>query len=156
MNAWVELNEKEYDFVWNSFSLWFDFAPSTFNFPGIFEPTPSITYSITYPWTEDDIDDFYEKARKVFGEVLLPDQRFYALDWQHTCFWFYPYITDSWRIGLPNGDYAIFLAEDFSFGLFGHPWEETICVFGQALLEAFQKYPPRLFEKVIRRDGKPV
>jgi Protein of unknown function (DUF2716) len=156
MNAWVELTKREQDKVWDKFYKEFKFSPSTSKFPGILEPTPSITYSIPYPWTDDDIDDFYEKARKVFREVLPQNQRLYALDWQHACFWFYPHISGKWKIGLPNGDYAIFLAEDFSFGLFGHPWEVTLCVFGQPLLRAFQKYPPCLFKKVIRKDGKPV
>jgi hypothetical protein len=88
----------------------------------------------------------------------------FTFRWKDVCFGLatyllsvYPYHFDGmWRVGLPDGDYAIFLAEDFSFGFFGHPWEATICIFGEPLLEAFQKYPPRLFEKVVRKDGKPV
>jgi Protein of unknown function (DUF2716) len=102
------------------------------------------------------VDDFYENALKAFGEVSSFDRRIYALDWQHTCFWFYPQLGQPWYIGLPDGDYSIFLAEDFSYGYFGHPWEATICIFGQPLLEAFQKNPPQLFSKILRRDGKPI
>jgi hypothetical protein len=156
MKAWVELNEQEYDLVWDRFDFWFDFSPSTFRFPGILEPNPSITYSFEN-FLEHDVDDFYEKALKVFQEVVPVGDRIYALDWQHTCFWFYPHhFNKGWGVGLPDGDYAILISEDFSFGYFGHPWEQTICVFGEPLLEAFQKYPPKLFEKVVRKNGKPI
>jgi Protein of unknown function (DUF2716) len=158
MKAWIELNEQEYDSVWDSFYFWFNFSPSTHHFPGIVEPTPSVTYSFTYDLQlEKEIDDFYDNVLKAFQDVLSLGKRIYALDWQHTCFWFDPHKFDkTWPIGFPNGDYAIFIAEDFSFGYFGHPWEQTICVFGQPLLEAFEKYPPLLFEKAIRKNGKPV
>jgi Protein of unknown function (DUF2716) len=157
MKAWIELNEQEYDLVWNRFDFWFNFSPSTFRFPGILEPSPSVTYFFGDNVLESEADDFYEHALKAFQETMPLDGRLYALDWQHTCFWFYPHHFDKvWSIGLPDGDYAIFISEDFSFGYFGPPWERTICVFGEELLEAFQKYPPQLFKKIIRKNGKPV
>jgi Protein of unknown function (DUF2716) len=36
----------------------------------------------------------------------------------------------------PNGDYYIFLTEDLTQGTFGHPWEQTFCVFGRDLVGA--------------------
>lgn len=157
METWVELSKQDYAEVWNKFEDRFQFVPSTSKFPGILEPTPSTTYIFGQDISESEVDDFYENALKAFQEVLPIDGRLYALDWQHTCFWFYPHrFEKGWSVGLPDGDYAIFLSEDFSFGYFGHPWEGTICVFGEVLLEAFQKHPPKLFEKIIRKDGKPV
>ncbi len=51
-----------------------------------------------------------------------------------------------WRIPVyPNGDYPIFLAEDFRFGIFGHPWERTCCIFGAELLAALEAGRPRMF-----------
>jgi Protein of unknown function (DUF2716) len=158
MNAWVELNEQEYSAVWDSFFFWFRFSPSTHNFPGILELEPSLTYSWNYDSLITNRDNFRQNALMVFKTIIPLGGRIYALDWQHECYWFYPHLSgdEHWWIDVPDSEYAVFLAEDFSFGIFGHPWEETICVFGQVLLEAFQKYPPRLFEKVIRKDGKPV
>lgn len=158
MKAWVELDEQEYDFAWDNFSSTFKFSPSTSKFPGILEPISSVTYFLGHDLSpEKEVDDLYENLLKAFQEVLPLDGRMYALDWQHACFWFYPHYFDkSWKIGLPDGDYAIFISEDFSFGYFGHPWEATICVFGEAMLEAFQKYPPLLFQKILRENGKPV
>ena len=40
----------------------------------------------------------------------------------------------------PDGEYCIFLADDFSFGTFGHPWQRSVCVFGAALLEQVEQY----------------
>jgi hypothetical protein len=34
----------------------------------------------------------------------------------------------------PDGDYYVFLSEDMTVGTFGHPWEQTLCVFGDPLL----------------------
>ncbi len=64
---------------------------------------------------------------------------------------------NAWSIPvLPDGDYYIFLSPDFRFGTFGHPWEETICVFGQELLDAFAQHPPQLFREIVRSNGQPV
>jgi len=57
----------------------------------------------------------------------------YSLDWQHTCYRFDPHIAEgfssiSWY---PDGDYYIFLSSDLSFG---HPWQQSLCVFGSSLL----------------------
>jgi hypothetical protein len=53
----------------------------------------------------------------------------------------------------PDGVYTLFLAADARFGIFGHPWEMTVCVFGQELLDAFGPDLPELFRKLVRRDG---
>ncbi|MFB4279141.1 DUF2716 domain-containing protein [Nonomuraea sp. MTCD27] len=34
----------------------------------------------------------------------------------------------------PNGDYYVFLSEDRTNGTFGHPWEQTLCIFGTSLI----------------------
>ncbi|MEE1806266.1 DUF2716 domain-containing protein [Streptomyces sp. BE133] len=37
----------------------------------------------------------------------------------------------------PNGNYFIFLSEDFRAGSFGHPWEESPCLFGSSCWTSF-------------------
>lgn len=60
-----------------------------------------------------------------------------------------------WPISvIPDGDHHIFLAEDFSFGTFGHPWEQTICVFGQQLIDAVELNKPSYFEEVRRKPNR--
>ncbi|MEU5671031.1 DUF2716 domain-containing protein [Micromonospora sp. NPDC047753] len=36
--------------------------------------------------------------------------------------------------GLSRRDYYAFLTEDMTEGTFGHPWEQTLCVFGSHLM----------------------
>lgn len=166
--AWEILTEAEVGTAWDRFYAEFNFRPSVHpqDWPGIKEPTPSTTYSISsvyramskYRVLENDLD---VKALGALQKCVAQEKRLYALDWQHPCYWLYPHrfldahSPQAWKVPvLPNGDYYIFLAEDFSFGLFGHPWEQTICVFGQVLLNALAQDMPLLFAKPVRRDGK--
>jgi hypothetical protein len=155
MNAWIELSASEYKDVWDRFYNSFEFRPSitAAGWPGIREPRPSVTYSIAD--ADGIVDGLDARALAVFRSLVVPDTRIYALDWQHTCFWFYPHLAghEPFRISVfPDGDYSIFLAEDFSFGLFGHPWQETVCAFGERLLQVMAHHEP-LFTHVLRRDG---
>jgi hypothetical protein len=67
-------------------------------------------------------------------------ERLMALDWQHPDHSFRPHVFAeagewNWPIDVfPDGEYHVFLTEDMSEGTFGHPWEETLCVFGPHLL----------------------
>lgn len=100
--------------------------------------------------------DLSQKSLAAFQRCTAKSQRLYALDWQHEGYWFYPHgnYPDKGLIPVfPDGDYYIFLAEDFSFGTFGHPWEESLCIFGQPLLNAFAQDPPLLFHDIIRSVG---
>ncbi len=178
MEAWQALSEHERQTVWDRFYEAFSFYPSVHanHWPGIVEPQPSITYGIThyyYPGeghqppelqeTARAIEqDLYSKTLRAFQRCLAPGQPLYALEWQSTGYWFHPHIPfipgtpynpdpDAWFVPvLPNGDYYIFLAEDFTFGIFGHPWEQTICIFGQRLIDAFILNQPLLFTRIIR------
>jgi hypothetical protein len=53
----------------------------------------------------------------------------------------------------PDGDYYAFALPDFSERIFGHPWEQTLCVFGPRLVNTLgatlSSWLPRL-----RVDGK--
>ena len=126
------------------------------------------------------VRDLDLKAAAAFQRCTSRSDRIAVLDWQHPCYWLWPHRLDleelrrtweldpgvtaegahhlSWpdmrRSVYPDGDYYIFLGEDLSFGTFGHPWEQTICVFGRTLLDT------RLVEEialpVVRCDGGPV
>lgn len=159
MSAWQLLSRSEYDAVWDGFEEKFDFKPTVhFNqFPSIEEPVGSVTYQFEYPSAENeetDVNDVNQKSLIAFQTLISQNEAIYALDWQHDCYWFYPHLpfTD-WRIPIfPNGDYSIFLAKDFSFGIFAHPWEQTFCVWGNKLLADLQRNKPFLFEKIIRQN----
>jgi hypothetical protein len=170
LHAWEELpyRGEECSVAWNYLYGDLSFRPnvSPESWPGIHEPHPSVTYAIGHIYTGDEVkatrleEDLARKTLAAFRVCTRTNQRLYALDWQHYCYWFYPHRSftaddlESWSVPiLPNGDYFIFLNEDFSFGIFGHPWEQTMCVFGQRLLDAFAQEQPLLFRRVVRVNG---
>lgn len=156
--AWIELAPAEHDEVWDGFFAQFHFKPSVYpeNFPGIFEPPQSITYKISEDFGNDSkVADLNSKALAALRAQTALDESVYVLDWQHQGYWFYPHRAfNEWQIPvLPNGDYYIFLAQDFRFGIFGHPWEWTSCVWGEGLLSFFDEFRPLLWEYILRKKS---
>lgn len=179
-SAWIPLSfdDEEDKNIWNNFRYEFNFRASTDkkHWPGINEPTPSITYSISDIY--DQGEEHYQKLNKnlqdsflaYFKALINQDGWIYVLDWQHTTHKFYPHIPfdlvslynelpvpllNEWPTPiLPNGDYFIFLEPNLEYGVFGHPWEQTMCIFGQKLIDLVEKNPPLLFTKKIRVNGK--
>lgn len=144
VSNWIELNDKEYSQVWNEFYARFRFRPSMSSFPGIEEPFGSITWSIDRPFenlnSDQLLDNFNEILRSGLQKLCSDQSAFvYALDWQHTCYRYYPLaLSEKHRMPIsffPDGDYSIFLLPDMTSGYFAHPWEQTICVFGNHLIQ---------------------
>ena len=156
MTAWTELSDAEHVEVWDRFRTRLAFKPSVqaAEWPGIHEQAPFVTWAIPDPWSEPEIDDLHQRALAAFRGALPPGERMYALDWQHRSWWLRPHSTiDRWEVpALPNGDYFIFLAPELNWGWFGHPWEQSICVFGERLLPELAARPPELFRRVLRRS----
>src|SRR5690606_17536483 len=164
MNAWIELKGTEENYIWDRFFTQFNFIPSVKkeNWQGIMEPTPSVTYEISHVYKEDNEQfkiinfNLMESVLKCFQNLLSKEEYLYALDWQHKCYKFYPHLPfelefDEWIVPLiPDGDYHIFLEKDLHFGIFGHPWEQTMCVFGEELIVNIEKLKPTLFTNIVR------
>jgi len=149
--AYKVLNQKQYNFVWNKFEKSFSFNPSVNpkDWPSFKAPIPSITYRFKDYMFSDDFDYYDEWLICGLRELCLKET-LYALDWQHESFEFT--IEDYADLPIclyPDGDYYIFLRKDFSSGVFTHPWEESVCIFGAELLNILKKYPAP-FEKAIR------
>jgi hypothetical protein len=176
MLAWEELEEAGYKAVWERFYEQFHFAPSIRpeQWPSIREPVPSLTYDISAIYADVREGEMYWQCttyqrltRELNATMMAAFQRcveagewLNALDWQHTCYRFFPHQctdTDTMLIEvLPDGDYSIFLSSDMRLGVFGHPWEQTICVFGHELLQSLEDRQPRLFSALIRVNGVAV
>jgi hypothetical protein len=171
MNAWKILKEEEYILAWDDFDLKFDFHPSTRkkDWPGIKEPNPSLTFRIShifgkekehYKSLNDNLMDIFLQAFK----SLLPKYGWiFALNWQHECYKFYPHFPfelnkyGEWMVPiLPNGDYYIFFEKNLNFGVFGHPWEGTMCIFGKELITNIEQNTPSIFTEKIRVNGKTI
>lgn len=142
----------------------FKFKPSITKFPSFKVPKPFIIYDISryYNWLKE-LDEFKmlysnleEKSLLAFQELTKEDEYFYALDWQHTCYWVNPFLEfprdefNEWLVPIfPDGDYYFFLQKEFKWGLLGHPWEKTIAIFGEDLIQAFEKHKPRMFNTIL-------
>jgi hypothetical protein len=140
--------DDEYGPVWDRFYDRFRFRPGIdpATWPAIFEPVPSVTWSL-----DPLLGDLDAPVLTALAGCMPPDGSLLALDWQHDSYRVWPHRAgdDGWPLSVyPNGDYYVFLAEDLSFGTFGHPWERSLCVFGARLLD-------RILPRVLRRDGRP-
>ena len=130
-----KLEEPEYTDIWEDFDRAFSFRPAYGGpYPGIIEPDPSIVFEIPEPRTDEEVDEFSRCIRESLKRCTRAGKEVYYLDWQHQCYAFQPW-SEPLMVpnGFPDGDYAILLAPDLSFGSFGHPWEGTICFFGREL-----------------------
>ena len=168
MSAWEELRAEESDATWDRFEAGFAFRPSMTEFPGIREPEESVTFDISGVYGDPEryaqlTLDLSHKLVTALRRCVPENGVVHVLDWQHTCFSFVPSAPfrfdseEDWPVpALPNGDYFIFLDPDLRFGVFGHPWEQSMCVFGRTLIEAFEASPPLLFHRPMRVGGKVV
>ena len=157
---WIPLNEIEYAYVWEKFNKHLKFNPSINkkDWPSFKEPKPFITYDISPAFRFPNmINDFDKNVIKALQECISDGEYIYALDWQHECYWYNPYLEspcnnfgDQPIPFFPNGDYYCFLQKDFEWGLLGHPWEQTICIFGNQLINATTNHKPQMFDKILR------
>lgn len=161
-SAWKKLSDNEDDKIWSAVYNRLGFKPSVYakDFPGFKEPVPSITYSFAEIWG-DEFEalsaDLHNKAHEIFRRVTPAGEFLYALDWQHQCYRHFPDQMETseenaWEIpALPNGDYYIFLEKSLKFGWLGHPWEQSICIFGEPMLSELKRFRPKVFRNPIRR-----
>jgi hypothetical protein len=130
-------SEPEHDEIWARFYAEFAFRPDMRVFPGITEPAGSAT------WHVGDLDDtqldaLYDIVHTGLRACVEPGEELYWLDWHHVGYRFDPARVEGpgprWPGAVfPDGDYYIYLTSDLRLGTFGHPWEETVCIFGDLL-----------------------
>lgn len=166
-DAWIEIPHDRYTEVWDRFDATFQFKPSVRpdDWPTFRELDPFVTWDIGEllgefdPWS-DPLATPYNLALLTALKAFVPDgEPVLALDWQHTSYEFYPHRfrqpeePTHWRIpALPAGDYHLFVTEDHRLGSLGHPWEETLCVFGQGFLTAYRQASPLQKHRIARQS----
>jgi hypothetical protein len=138
-----QIPTENYEAFWAPFDARFDFRPNTCQHAGITEPTPSVTVDLAPVFAARQAefaavrDAVNALALLAMTRVFDPSERLLVLDWQHVSWWFRPHqqavLEDQqWPVEVfPNGDYYIFLSEDMTSGTFGHPWQQTLCIFGE-------------------------
>ncbi len=151
LNKWILLNSKEYEDVWDRFEDEFCFNPNIDGDQSFKFSCPYITYDISDcfegKWTDDDYNNFDHILLESLILCTKKHEYIYALDWQHAGYWMNPSLNlnlneddHRWKIPFfPDGDYYFFLQKDFRWGYLGHPWEKTIYIFGEKLIETFKE-----------------
>ncbi|WP_410580414.1 DUF2716 domain-containing protein [Amycolatopsis sp. lyj-108] len=145
----------EYTRVWNRFFADFSFRAGNdpLLWPGIAEPPGSVTWRLAaldkHP--EYQLLDWMVSVIRE-GLTSCADE-LYALDWHHESYRLATTAKD-WPLSpFPDGDYHIYLTPDFRLGTFGHPWEYTICVFGEELVTAISAELTLILGKPLRRSA---
>ena len=148
VGAWQELGRADYDRYWARFNTSFGFRAGVKreSWPAISEPVPSVTYDLSV--IQDGAgrgaayDAINAEALRAFVWAMPEISELIVLDWQHPGYRFSPAAhaltwRAEWKVPVyPDGDYYAFLREDFSEGTFGHPWEQTLCVIGERLIQS--------------------
>lgn len=125
--------------------------------------------SRTVTWSLDALDDDpgYAKLDAMVGVVndglracTAPEETLLNLDWHHDCYRISPHaLAGKHRPGcpasmMPDGDYNIHVAEGFRYDTFGHPWENTICMFGTSLLDRVASRVDEIPLRKVREGGR--
>ena len=142
------LVEYDHDGVWEAVEQRFAFAPSINpdDWPVWRLQRPVTVYSFEWPdqnAARNDISrDLDRAAMRAMSKVLPPGESFISLDWQHETFEVWPHMIPKVGVDLPtpilpNGDYYLHLHRSLDLGFLGQPWEQTVTVMGEQLIDAF-------------------
>ena len=162
----VILDKKIYNEIWDKIYKDFKFTPNTDTSIKTFEfPMHNEQFNLKSFWNEEQ-----EKiVNTIFKE--LSDDDIYALEWQSDCFEFNPnenieyeyhYHDDERNVEVyfptyyPDGDYYFFIAKDFSYGMFTHPWKKQIYIWGEKLINKINQNVDILnLEKINNNTSTP-
>ncbi|WP_434440679.1 DUF2716 domain-containing protein [Lentzea sp. E54] len=125
------------------------------DFPGIAEPADSVTWGGAFA-AEDAVTAVIRRGLTACTE---PGERIFWADPYH-----FGTAADLHRVGglgqpvweepvVGDGDYAINAPYDLRFGTFGHPWENSLCVWGADLLAEVQDEVDALLPR-LRAGGE--
>lgn len=144
--VWEIIEKPEYTALWDRFEATFSFNPTAWRDrqPVIEEPKGSITFDLegaSGTWAVHAINALVVWA---LAQVEVDEDRpLFVIDWQHPAYRFWPRRSVLYGqegpfpfqvFPFPDGDYYAFITDDMSEGTFGHPWEPSLCVFGDTLV----------------------
>ncbi len=141
-------------------------------------PTPSVTYDIgsalcvappaagtmraaldpgeERPDFERLLGDFYARALEALRSLTGPDELVFALDCEHEGYLFWPHKAvpgQPWPLRVPGPEayFSLYASPDYSWGFF-FGWY-TAEIWGQPLIDAFERNKPEILSKVTPIDG---
>jgi hypothetical protein len=169
--GWTPIPDAENEELWATFTTRFSFRRSVSRSegPAITEPTPFVTWSVSgvrelYSMDAQQFRTIEWRSREQLLQALIGlgnlVGRMYALDLNHAGYSFNPNViaqrgVDKWPVPvIPIHNYSLFVNPAFSVGLFDHPWEESICVFGESLVGQLVRNPLPCFGDVIRSSDR--
>jgi hypothetical protein len=126
---WEDLGFETYDELWAR-------VPEN--------PQPSVTFDLAGFFTATVQAEFNAAERAVdnlahlaFVRVLPPQRPLLVLNWEHASHRFWPHQQTEPLpyLVVPNGDHYVVGTEDFTLGTAGHPWQQTLRIWGEPLLE---------------------
>ncbi|MFD2078219.1 Protein of unknown function [Actinopolymorpha cephalotaxi] len=136
----------EYAEAWAGFDARFDFKPDYYEraVPAIRLPDGCVVIDLAPVFA-------HEGARFASGEAAITaaalrnfvwftdEEELTALDWQHTPYRYSPAAHALANVGwpvpvFPNGDYYVHTTSDLRWGTFGHPWQQSLTVWGEELV----------------------
>ena len=136
----------EYAEAWAGFYSRFDFKPDFYEpaLPAIRLPEVCVVIDLGPIFA-------HEGARFAAAEAainaaalrsfvwLADEEELTALDWQHTPYRYPPakhaLLELGWPVPVfPNGDYYIHTTSDLRWGTFGHPWQQSLTIWGEELV----------------------
>ncbi len=163
-------DQNEITNIWSKIYSLFDFTPdyynktqSPFTFPKFIKSVNIYDISKAQQvLNPHDADGNYRTTvqidllKAIFSECMGKDDFVYALDWQHGCFKYDPRINEPYGYYMtyasrpetrayfpfffPDGDYFLFVSQNFSWGYFTHPWQKKAWVFGQKMVKLMEQH----------------
>ena len=144
-------------------------------------PTPSVAYDIgsalyvappaagtmlaaidpgdERPDFERLLDDFYARALEALRSLTGPDELVFALDCEHEGYLFWPHKAipgQPWPLRVPGPEayFSLYASPDYAWGFF-FGWY-TAEIWGQPLIDAFDRNKPEILSRVTAIDGVEV
>lgn len=158
---WEILSDQLEDELWEIVDQRFSFEPDYYAEDSRYTlKEPYDLYSCKGVAAIADSDPKWrETIQDIFCACLENKETMYVLDWQHTCFEYFPQIktrkevptfipyeedTDEGYYAyfpefFPNGDYYLFFSKDLSWGYLTDPWRKHIFVYGEQLRKEISK-----------------
>lgn len=139
----------DYNDAWAPFDKKFDFRPDFYERtePAITLPLDSLVIDLA-PVFVNEGPRFAAGQAAINASALRAfvwlagNEELTALDWQHTPYRYSPArhavsdLTD-WPIPVfPNGDYYIHFPPGLGWGTLGHPWQQSLTIWGEELIRS--------------------